>query len=235
VIPWTTIDRTKAPDGTELVLARRGDEWVVRAGGHVLMGSRMHGSEEALATLALDRAAHRRRVLVGGLGLGFTLRAVLDRVPADARVTVGELTSALVDWNRGPVAHLAGRPLDDPRVTVRLGDVAGAIAEGGGRLDAILLDVDNSPSALVHPANAKLYTPEGLHAAHAALAPGGVLAVWSVGSDAAFEARLAAAGFVPETRAVAPRGLRAAGTSHAVLIGTKGAPERPSRRRSADR
>ena len=134
--PWETIDRTRAPDGTELVLARRGEEWVVRADGRVLMTSRMHGSEEALAGLALRRAARRDTVLVGGLGLGFTVRAVLDRIPVDARVVVAELSKGLVDWNRGVVAHLAGRPLDDPRTRLQVCDVADQIAEAHRAFDA---------------------------------------------------------------------------------------------------
>src|SRR5512142_3490431 len=114
--PWETVDRAPAPDGAELVLARRGDEWVVRVAGRILMSSRVHGSEEALAAIGLRRLESRRTVLVGGLGMGFTLRAALDRLPVDARVVVVELVPGLVAWNRGPLAALAGRPLDDPRV-----------------------------------------------------------------------------------------------------------------------
>jgi len=195
--PWQTIDRARAPDGTELVLARRGEEWVVRAGGHVLVSSRAHGSEEALAALGLARAARRDTVLVGGLGLGFTLRAALDRVPAGARVIVAELSRALVDWNRGPVSALAGRPLDDPRVRLQVSDVADRIAEATRAFDAILLDVDNGPHWASFRSNARLYTPAGLAAARRALAPGGVFAVWSGYPADAFLARLREVGFSP--------------------------------------
>src|SRR5512138_1850089 len=121
--PWETIAKSSAPDGADLTLARRDDEWVVRAAGRTLMSSRQHASEEALATLALDRAARRRRVLVGGLGFGYTLRAVLDRVPVDAIVEVAELVSAVVAWNREHLSALAGRPLDDRRVVLHEGSV----------------------------------------------------------------------------------------------------------------
>ncbi|HET6921837.1 MAG TPA: hypothetical protein VFI16_01695, partial [Anaeromyxobacteraceae bacterium] len=147
--PWETIGRTRAPDGTALALARRGQEWVIRCGGRVLMTSRAHGSEDALAALALERARRRRTILIGGLGLGYTLRAALDRAPADARVVVAELVPEVVAWNRGPVAHLASRPLDDPRVRVQFRDVAAVVAEARGAFDAILLDVDNAPGSPV--------------------------------------------------------------------------------------
>ncbi|HSD22289.1 MAG TPA: hypothetical protein VLC54_19725, partial [Anaeromyxobacter sp.] len=202
MIPWETVDRARAPDGAELVLARRGDEWAVRAAGHVLMTSRAHGSEEALAAKALARAAAPRDVLVGGLGLGFTLRAALDRLPPGARVIVAELVPALVAWNRGLVAHLAGRPLDDPRVRVAPGDVLERIAGSAGAFDAILLDVDNGPAALAHPANDRLYGEAGVRACHTALRRRGVLAVWSAGQDARYLARLERAGFTAEAMVV---------------------------------
>jgi spermidine synthase len=223
--PWEIIDRAQAPDGAELQLARRGDEWVVRAAGRVLMSSRMHGSEEALAALALARATERgrvtRAVLVGGLGLGFTLRAVLDRLPDDARAIVVELVPALAEWNRGPLADLAGRPLDDPRARLQHGDVLARIAEAERAYDAILLDVDNGPSALAHRANARLYAPKGLRACHRALKPGGVLAVWSAGPDERFLERLSAAGLEPEERSVPGRSGTSKGVRHVVFLGTR--------------
>jgi spermidine synthase len=222
VLRWEIVDRARAPDGAELQLARRGDEWVVRAAGHVLMSSRVHGSEEALAALALSRLGRApRAVLLGGLGLGFTLRAVLDRLPEDARAIVVELVPALAEWNRGPVADLAGRPLEDPRVRLQQGDVLARIAEAERAWDAILLDVDNGPSALAHRANSKLYAPKGLRACHRALKQGGVLAVWSAGPDEAFVERLDAAGFEPEAQAVPARSGTSKGVRHVVFLATR--------------
>ncbi len=197
----------------------------MRAGGRVLMSSRAHGSEEALAALALERAARRETVLVGGLGLGFTVRAVLDRVPEGARVIVVELSRALVDWNRGPVAELAGRPLEDPRVRLQVSDVVDRIAEATRAFDAILLDVDNGPSALVHETNDRLYGVGGVAAAFEALRPGGVLGVWSAGPDDRYLASLRRAGFAAEARPA----LAAAGQSrHVVFLAVK--PARPTPR-----
>lgn len=199
MLPWETIAAARAPDGAELSLARRGPDLAVRVAGRVLMTSRQHGSEEALARLALEQLARPRAVLVGGLGMGFTLRAVLDRAPPDAAVEVAELVPALVEWNRGPLAPLAGRPLEDPRVRVTVGDVTARL-RAARALDAILLDVDNGPSALAHAGNAALYGPAGVEACRAALRPGGVLAVWSAGPDEAYLARLRRAGL--EARAI---------------------------------
>ncbi|ABS25933.1 spermidine synthase [Anaeromyxobacter sp. Fw109-5] len=221
MIPWQTVDRARAPDGAELVLARRGEEWAVRAAGRVLMTSRAHGSEEALAAEALGRVAAPRDVLVGGLGLGFTLRAALDRLPRGARVVVAELVPALVAWNRGLIGHLAGRPLDDPRVQVAEGDVLGRLAADAA-WDAILLDVDNGPAALAHPANDRLYGEAGVRACHRALRPGGALAVWSAGQDPRYLARLERAGFAAEA-VVAPARGPSGGMRHAVFVGVRGA------------
>jgi spermidine synthase len=231
VLPWETIAEAEAPDGTAMRLDRRGDEWVVRFDGKVLMSSRQHGSEEALAALALARAARRRRVLVGGMGLGFTVRAALDRLPVDAKVVVAELTPALVEWNRGPVSSLAGRPLDDPRVRVQHGDVLARIAESKGIYDAILLDVDNGPSAAnaVHSGNARLYGPRGIAACRDALAEGGVLAVWAMQDDPTYVERLRRAGLEAEARPAPARGA-AGGTRHVIFLGRKTArPARPAR------
>ena len=205
-----------------MVLARRGEEWVVRYGGKVLMISRQHGSEEALAALALGRAARRRRVLVGGLGLGFTLRATLDRLAARLKVVVAELTPALVEWNRGPVAALAGRPLDDPRVRVQNGDVLGRISESRGIYDAILLDVDNGPSPAnaVHAGNERLYGPRRHRRLPRALADGGVLAVWAMQDDPGYVERLRRAGLEAESRPAPARGA-AGGTRHVIFLGKK--------------
>jgi spermidine synthase len=224
------VDRTVAPDGAELVLARHDDEWVVRAAGRTLMSSRVHGSEEALAAIALREAAGRRAVLLGGLGMGFTLRAALDRLPPDARVVVVELVPGLVAWNRGPLAHLAGRPLEDPRVRLQQGDVGRRIAEAQGAYDAILLDVDNGPSALAHPANASLYGDRGVRACADALRPGGVLAVWSAAPDERFRLRLGRAGLDAREERVPARGAKG-GVRHVVVVASKPAALRAGVRR----
>jgi spermidine synthase len=218
MLPWRIEDRAAGPDGAEWTLARRGDEWVVRAAGRILMSSRQHGSEEALAALALAKVSRPRTVLVGGLGLGFTLRAALDRVPADARVVVAELVPALVQWNRGPVAHLAGRPLEDRRTRLQQGDVLARIAEAKGAFDAILLDVDNGPSAVSHAGNDRLYGDGGVRACRDALRAGGALAVWSAGPDERYLARLEKAGLETEVHAVPARAGTSKGVRHVVFV-----------------
>lgn len=231
MLPWEIVDRTRVAGGTELVLARRGDEWVVRNDGRVLMSSRQHGSEDALASLALERVRRpggARTVLVGGLGLGYTLRATLDRIGPDARAVVAEISTSLVAWNRGPVAHLAGRPLDDPRTRLQVGDVGERIAEANGAFDAILLDVDNSPSSMVLPENDRLYGPRGVRACARALSAGGVLAVWSAGPDATYLDRLESAGLTAKAITVPARGPGGGGARHVVFLGVK---ERPTPRR----
>jgi spermidine synthase len=203
------IDAVTLGDGTEFVLARRDDEWVVRAGGMLLMSSRVHDSEEELAALALARVPQPRSVLVGGLGLGYTLRAVLDRTAQQARVTVAELVPAVVEWNRTHVGALAGNPLSDPRAQVVIGDVFDAIARAERTFDVILLDVDNGPVGLSQARNQRLYGYRGVRSCLAALRPGGVLAVWSAGPNRRFERRLAEAGFKVEVlRPLARKGSR---------------------------
>jgi spermidine synthase len=224
VIPWVQLDRAPLPDGGELRLARRGEEFSIRLDGAELMNSRLTGSEEALAALACARLAGRPRprVLIGGLGMGFTLRAALAALPADARVTVAELLPCVVDWARGPMAELFAGCLDDPRVRIDIGDVGRCYA-GAPAWDAILLDVDNGPEGLTQAANDALYGAAGLARARRALSPGGVFAVWSEKPDAAFAARLARAGFrVEEARVRAHRG--ASGRRHVVWIGEAPAP-----------
>jgi spermidine synthase len=200
-----TVDSALLHDGAELTLVRRGSDWSVRVGAMLLMSSRMHDSEEALAEQALARVNNPRKVLVGGLGLGFTLRAVLRGVHQDAKVTVGELLSALVEWNRTHVGALADHPLADPRVEVVVGDVFDTIKRSAAAFDVILLDVDNGPVALTQPRNQRLYGDYGLRACRAALRPGGVLAIWSTGPNARFERKLARAGFATEVVRVAAR------------------------------
>lgn len=195
--PWVTLGTATAPDGAVLTLVKRGDEFVVRASGGVLMSSRQFGSEEALAHAACEAIANRANpsLLIGGLGLGFTLRAALDALPQTAKVTVAELVPGLVDWNRGPLAPLAGAPLEDERVELVVADVRKVMEQRAGAFDAIVLDVDNGPHALTTPANAPLYYERGLAAARRGLKPGGVFVVWSAAEDPAFVRRLEGAGF----------------------------------------
>ncbi len=203
-------------------LGRSGSEYVILANGKPLMSSRMHGSEEALATLACEaaRLAPRPRVLVGGLGMGFTLRAVLDVLPPDAIVTVAELVPAVVDWNRRVLGPLAGHPLQDPRVRVQLGDVGFTLRGNVGGFDVILLDVDNGPSAFTAEANAGLYDNRGVAAAHAALRTPGTLAVWSAWEDRKFEQRLRYNGFRVTVSRVRAR-LKKGGPMHTIFLGVK--------------
>jgi spermidine synthase len=223
VIPWTLIDTASIPNGGEtLRLKQRGHEFSIMLGSNELMNSRLSGSEEALATLACDKIAGRAapHVLIGGLGMGFTLRAALDALRNDARVTVAELVPAVVSWARGPMAEVFAGSLDDPRVTIREADVAGVIKAGLASYDAILLDVDNGPDGLTHEANDGLYDRPGLLAARDALRPGGVLAVWSSGPDSRFTRRLREARFSTEevsTRANGKRG----GARHMIWIAVK--------------
>ena len=200
-----TIDTARVEGGSEFVLARHDEEWIVRVDGRVLMSSRMHDSEEALAEHALERCDDPETVLVGGLGLGFTLRAVLDRVSEHAQVTVAELVPELVGWNRTHLAELHDHSLDDPRCNVVVGDVFDHIKRSARTYDVILLDVDNGPVALSSAKNQRLYSEYGVRACYQALRPEGVLAVWSSGPNARFERRLAAAGFDVEVMRVAAR------------------------------
>jgi spermidine synthase len=218
--PWELVGETRTPDGSLMALMRRDREHVILANGKPLMSSLMHGSEEALATLACKRARTLPEpcVLVGGLGMGFTLRATLDVLPADAIVIVVELLPAVVEWNRGPLAPLAGEPLKDRRVRVVTGDVAAELESSQNRFDTVLLDVDNGPSAFTESANAGLYTDRGLTGARAALRAGGVLAVWSARDDRKFEQRLRYNGFTVEVTRVRAR-LKQGGPRHTIFLG----------------
>ncbi len=221
MIPWRELARVDVPEGTApLVLSQRGSEFMIRLGSLALMGSHAHGSEEALAELACDSIADRprARVLIGGLGMGFTLAAALQRLRPDANVTVAELIPAVIDWNRGPLAPLAGRPLEDPRTDVFEGDVHEAMS-GRGSFDAIVLDVDNSPNGLTRDSNDRLYSPTGLQRAREALRRSGVLGVWSVAPDDAFSRRLGAAGFLVSEHQVRAR--RTKGGRHTLWVGTR--------------
>jgi spermidine synthase len=201
VKPWEVLGRTRTPDGTELALIRHPSEYLILANGQSLMSSRMHRSEDALAVLGCHRARTltRPHVLVGGLGMGFTLRAALDILPPGARIVVAELVPAVLEWNHGPLGALAKHPLDDPRVRIQEGDVGATMRSSPGRFDAVLLDVDNGPAALTASSNAGLYDSEGVAVVRASLKPGGVLAVWSAKNDRRFEQRLRAGGFSVQT------------------------------------
>ncbi len=201
--PRELIGVAEVPGGPPLRLFRRGGDFMIVLERNELMSTRMSGSEVALGTMTCERlrghpAPH---LLIGGYGMGFTLRAVLGLLGPDARVTVAELVPGIIEWARGPMAGMTDGCLDDPRVTLAMGDVAEAIRAGVGRYDAIMLDVDNGPDGLTRPANDGIYTPGGLAEARRALRPGGVLAIWSAGADAAFTRRLGQAGFaVDEVR-----------------------------------
>jgi len=223
MIPWETLDTVRIPDGdADLKLMRRGTEYSIMSGPIELMNSRLSGSEKALATLACDVVGGKAgvRILVGGLGMGFTLRAALEVLKPDAEVVVAELLPTVVSWARGPMTDLFEGCLDDPRVTIREQDVALVIDNPGGGYDAILLDVDNGPGGLNRAANDSLYGVDGLSAARDALKPGGVLAVWSAELSNAFVRRLRKTGFFVEEHHV--RAHRPGkGAKHVIWVGTK--------------
>jgi spermidine synthase len=203
VIPREVVGVAEVPGAAPLRLVRHDGDFIIMLDRNELMSSRMSGSEAALGTMSCRRlrSPDDARVLIGGYGMGFTLRAVLAATGAQARITVAEIAPGIIDWAIGPMAAITDGCLDDPRVEIRIEDVAGLIAAGVGRYDAILLDVDNGPDGLTRAANDGLYAPRGLASARRALRPGGVLAVWSAGADRAFTRRLADAGFtVDETR-----------------------------------
>jgi spermidine synthase len=223
MIPWIKIDTARVPgtDG-ELRLMRRGAEFSIMLGTNELMNSRLNGSEAALATLAIRKieTIEKPHLLIGGLGMGFTLKAALAVLGADARIVVAELVPAVVAWARGPMAEIFGGSLDDPRVAIRETDVTDVIRSHPRTFDAILLDVDNGPQGLTRKANDALYDPAGLKAAHAALRPGGVLAVWSSGPNPPFAKRLRGAGFDVNEVAVRATG-RGGGARHVIWIAAK--------------
>ena len=219
---WELLGEAQAPDGTDIRLTRRDDEYLILANGKPLMSSRLHGSEEALATLGCSRARAlpEPRVLVGGLGMGFTLRAVLDVLPDRAVVTVAELVPEVIAWNRAPLAGLAAHPLRDRRVRIQATDVGFALRAHPGGFDAVLLDVDNGPAAFTATTNAGLYDNSGVAAAFAALRPGGTLAVWSAWEDRKFEQRLRFHGFDVEVARVRAR-LKKGGPRHTIFVAHK--------------
>jgi spermidine synthase len=223
MLPWIHLATATAPGGDTLRLLRRGDEFSIRLqGGNELMNSRLGGSEGVLATLALDCVADRPapRVLIGGLGMGFTLRAAQAVAPPDARLIVSEIMSNLVGWAGQHMAAVFGSCLSDLRVEVKTGDVGAVIREAAEAFDAILLDVDNGPDGLTRADNDLLYREDGLQSARRALAPGGVLAVWSAAPDPAFSKRLWRCGFDVSARTVRA-GRTKRGTRHTIWIAVR--------------
>lgn len=218
MIPWALLDTAAIPGGGVLRLQRRGEEFSIMLAGTELMNSRRGASEEALATQSLARLGERprSRVLIGGLGMGFTLRAALAELGSGATIEVAELVPAVVAWARGPMAALFGDSLQDPRVAIHEGDVADLIRSGHALYDAILLDVDNGPAGLTRAANDRLYGAMGLAAARAGLRPGGVLGVWSSAADDGFARLLRATGFDVEEVGVRAHGKR--GSRHTIWI-----------------
>lgn len=190
---WTTLARAGTAAGDDILLRQRGPIFEIRYNGIELMSNLNHQSEDQLALRCLRRMDFRaRRILIGGLGLGFTLRAVLDLAPADSRVTVCELIPEVAEWNHGPLAHLAGHPLADPRTDLRIEDVQAHLASSESAYDLILLDTDNGPDFLVRTGNTGLYHDTGLVSVARALAPGGLAAFWSATASPEFERRLSA-------------------------------------------
>jgi len=208
VIPWEEIDRAKVPgQETDIILLKRSTEFSIRIAGTELMNSRLHGSEDALAKLTCSflKKKSNPRILIGGLGMGYTLSAALEQSKPDTRILVSELISAVVRWNREHLGHLTGMPLDDPRVVVEEEDVAKIIRQRESAWDAILLDVDNGPQGLTRQTNDCLYSRSGLKKSFLALRPGGILSIWSCGPDEAFTRRLNQCGFVTKIFSVRAR------------------------------
>jgi spermidine synthase len=223
MIPWEQIDTAGVPGAdVELRLMRRGVEFSMMLGQNELMSSRLSGSEEALATLTCRRieAVRRPHLLIGGLGMGFTLRAALAVLGSEARILVAELVPAVIAWAKGPLVDIFGDSLDDPRASIREADVIEVIQSHVSAFDAILLDVDNGPEGLIRKANDALYDLKGLRAIRRSLRPGGVLAVWSSGPNPSFSERLGAAGF--DVNEVAVRATtKRSGARHVIWFATK--------------
>ncbi|EZP82247.1 Spermidine synthase [Novosphingobium resinovorum] len=217
------LDSAWIPDGEKLELFRHDKDFMIVIGHNELMSTRKWGSEEVLATMAYDRikgSSKRPHFLIGGYGMGFTLRAALRVLPADAKITVVELVPEIIQWARGPMAHLTGDCLEDPRVNLVMGDVAQAIVDGHGDYDAILLDVDNGPDGLVREDNNVIYSKVGLREAYGALTPDGVLAIWSAGADPSFTRRIERARFAVDEVKVHARS-NGKGPKHVIWFASK--------------
>jgi spermidine synthase len=219
--PIVCVDVADIPGGGSLHLMRCGDDYSIQFGDEELMGSEVRHSEQALATLACARLANQNgSVLIGGLGMGFTLGAALAAMGPDARIVVAELVPKVVTWAKGPLGHIFGGSLTDPRTALEVRDVHDVIEQADAAFDAILLDVDNGPDGLIQLANDRLYCNWGLRSAYAALRPGGVLAVWSSYPDADFMARLALAGFAVEEVTI-PTDAYEEDVAHTIWLGIK--------------
>ena len=222
--PWITIESTTIPGSdVGLTLSQRNDEFAIRISGvrGDLMNSQMHHSEDALAEFACSRLStmENAQILVGGLGMGFTLAAVLQIVGVSARVVVAELVPAVVEWNRGLLGRCAERPLDDDRTRIHLGDVADLLQQQSEQFDAILLDVDNGPEAMTHCDNEWLYSLAGLRNIYEALRPGGIVTIWSARADQIFTTRLKKTGFNVQLRRVRARPGK--GSRHTIFVAQK--------------
>jgi len=217
---WTQLGEAPIPDTDQSLFLYQGkDDFFIKiSGGHELMSTRKHGSEDALGKLPCRRLKHPEsaRVLIGGLGMGFTLAAVLAIVGPKAEVTVAELIPEVVDWNRGPLGERSGYPLNDPRTRVHVGDVAKLLRQSRACFDVIALDVDNGPEGLTKSANDWLYSMRGIVAAQKALTPTGILAYWSAGPDQAFHDRLRRCGFMVEEITVFAHGKK--GARHTIWL-----------------
>ncbi len=216
---WTTVDTALMPDGKTISLHEHDGSYSVRVAGAELMSTRRHASEEKIAELACAqaKAISSPRVLIGGLGFGFTLKAALSVLPSDATVVMAEILAAVIAWNRNPSFNLAADAMADRRVIVLQKDVAEVISESRGAFDCIILDVDNGPAALSTEGNSRLYTAKGLHSIHTALSPGGCMAIWSAARDPAFERLLARAGFVVDVQRCRPHAN--SGGWHTIFVG----------------
>ena len=225
MLSWEFLGSGRGPgNGEELALYRRGPEFSIRVNDSQLMDSCVHGSEDALAELACAKIVGRPepRVLIGGLGMGFTVAAALRQIPSNGEIIVAEWVPIVVTWNQGPLGHLAGHPLNDSRVTVREADVAHLLRTDEAAYDAILLDVDNGPKGLTHKTNNWLYAQIGLETAHRALRPKGILAVWSAMPNKAFANRFRRTGFAVDEVHVRARGAQG-GPHHVIWLGERGA------------
>ena len=217
--PWETLATATTPDGVRFELQRHDGNYVIQADGYDLMTSYSHGSEDAMMSLACPRPPADACILIGGLGMGYTLAATLNLLPPRGSVVVSELVPEVVEWNRGSLGPLAGYPLDDPRTDLVVRDVADVIRDSKSRFDAVLLDVDHSVDSFTLARNSWLYTPEGLATAHRSLRPRGALAIWSAGTERTIERRLRAAGFTASTHPV--RGREKRGGHYSVFVGRR--------------